>query len=199
MTQHPNYISNAFGSTHLNGFNHTNNSSGRRLSNVFVKNNAIYPRTVFLDVRPSLEKPLTEEEFLQSLKPKDAFSKRTDVIYDNVKPVLMVMRVMACLPLQINTSGYFSFRTVSHTMLYSMIMYMAVLAHVAWVLMQRIEIKQEGKSNGDTGSRFEEAVIAYLFIVYLLPIFMIPILWYETKKIVSVFNDWKKFEVRLKF
>jgi len=37
---------------------------------------------------------------------------------------------------------------------------------------------------------FEEAVIAYLFLVNILPIMIIPILWYEARKIAKLFNDW---------
>jgi len=42
---------------------------------------------------------------------------------------------------------------------------------------------------------FEEAVIAYLFLVNILPIMIIPILWYEARKIARLFNDWDDFEV----
>lgn len=47
--------------------------------------------------------------------------------------------------------------------------------------------------------RFEEAVIAYLFLVNILPIFIIPLMWAETKKIASVMNDWNDFEVKFSF
>jgi gustatory receptor len=43
--------------------------------------------------------------------------------------------------------------------------------------------------------RFEEAVIAYLFIVNLLPCIIVPIMWSETKKVSNVLNDWTDFEV----
>lgn len=43
--------------------------------------------------------------------------------------------------------------------------------------------------------RFEEAVIAYLFIVNLLPIIIVPLMWYESKKIASILNSWMDFEV----
>jgi gustatory receptor len=42
--------------------------------------------------------------------------------------------------------------------------------------------------------RFEEAVIAYLFIVNLLPCIMIPILWSEIGKVATVLNSWSEFE-----
>ncbi len=45
--------------------------------------------------------------------------------------------------------------------------------------------------------RFEEAVVAYLFIVNILPVIIIPLLWYESKKVVEVINNWTDFEVNL--
>ena len=44
---------------------------------------------------------------------------------------------------------------------------------------------------------FEEAVIAYLFLVNILPIFLIPLMWWETRKICSLVNDWDDFEVKM--
>lgn len=44
--------------------------------------------------------------------------------------------------------------------------------------------------------RFEEAVIAYLFIVNLLPIIIVPLMWYEARKIAAFLNSWADFEVR---
>lgn len=43
--------------------------------------------------------------------------------------------------------------------------------------------------------RFEEAVVAYLFIVNILPVIIIPLLWYESKKVAIVMNNWRDFEV----
>lgn len=60
---------------------------------------------------------------------------------------------------------------------------------MSYTFTKRIEIVRNGEG------RFEEAVIAYLFIVNLLPIFIIPIMWYEAKKIASILNEWSDFEV----
>lgn len=43
--------------------------------------------------------------------------------------------------------------------------------------------------------RFEEAVIAYLFLVNILPVCIIPLIWTETGKFSAVLNDWTEFEV----
>lgn len=47
--------------------------------------------------------------------------------------------------------------------------------------------------------RFEESVIAYLFIVNILPIIVIPLMWSESKKIAIVYNNWSDFEVLTMF
>lgn len=44
--------------------------------------------------------------------------------------------------------------------------------------------------------RFEEAVIAYLFLVNILPVLIVPLIWTETGKFCRILNDWTDFEVR---
>lgn len=48
-------------------------------------------------------------------------------------------------------------------------------------------------------AKFVEAVIAYLFIVNLLPIIIVPLMWYESRKIALIMNDWADFEVKWNF
>lgn len=43
---------------------------------------------------------------------------------------------------------------------------------------------------------FEESVIAYLFLLNILPILIIPMMWLETGKFTEVLNNWTEFEVR---
>lgn len=43
--------------------------------------------------------------------------------------------------------------------------------------------------------RFEEAVIAYLFVVNILPVVIIPLMWLESRKIARVLDNWTDFEV----
>lgn len=51
------------------------------------------------------------------------------------------------------------------------------------------------KRLADLEGRFVEAVIAYLFIVNLLPIIIVPLMWYESIKIASMLQDWSRLEV----
>lgn len=59
----------------------------------------------------------------------------------------------------------------------------------SYILMNRIAIVRTLEG------RFEEAVIAYLFIVNLLPIIIVPLMWYESQKVAAIFNSWADFEV----
>lgn len=60
----------------------------------------------------------------------------------------------------------------------------------SYILVDRINTVQ------NLEGRFEEAVIAYLFIVNLLPIIIVPVMWYESRKIASILNNWADFEVQ---
>lgn len=61
--------------------------------------------------------------------------------------------------------------------------------YMSYTFVKRIEIVR------NVEGRFEEAVIAYLFIVNLLPILIVPILWCEAKKVANILNEWSDFEV----
>lgn len=61
--------------------------------------------------------------------------------------------------------------------------------YVVFVVIKRIAIVR------NLEGRFEEAVIAYLFIVNLLPVIIVPMMWYEATKVVVVWNHWSDFEV----
>lgn len=62
-------------------------------------------------------------------------------------------------------------------------------AYVGYVSLNRLKIIS------NLSGPFEEAVIAYLFLVNILPIALIPILWLEVPKIAQIWNDWNDFEV----
>lgn len=51
------------------------------------------------------------------------------------------------------------------------------------------------KSISDLEGKFVEAVIGYLFIVNLLPLIIVPLMWYESPKIAEILNSWAEFEV----
>ena len=63
--------------------------------------------------------------------------------------------------------------------------------YVFFIARDRIEIISSLEG------RFEESVIAYLFLLNILPILIIPMTWIETRKFTDVLNNWTEFEVCL--
>lgn len=60
---------------------------------------------------------------------------------------------------------------------------------MGFIAYDRIQIVQSLEG------RFEESVIAYLFLINILPILIIPMVWIETGKFTEVLNNWTEFEV----
>lgn len=65
----------------------------------------------------------------------------------------------------------------------------ATKTYVIYVAVNRIQIVRSLEG------RFEEAVIAYLFLVNILPVCIVPLIWTETHKLSNVLNAWTDFEV----
>lgn len=71
--------------------------------------------------------------------------------------------------------------------------YSPVQLYVYFVALNRLKIIR------NLEGRFEEAIIAYLFLVNLVPIIIIPMMWYEARKVAKLLNHWADFEVWLLF
>lgn len=65
--------------------------------------------------------------------------------------------------------------------------------YVGFIAYDRISIVQSIEG------RFEESVIAYLFLINIFPILIIPMVWIETGKFTEVLNNWTEFEVIMEF
>ncbi|CAG9793275.1 unnamed protein product [Diatraea saccharalis] len=111
-----------------------------------------------------------------------------DIIYENIKPVFTILRVMGVLPLTRTSPGNNEFQLVSPPMVYSVIVYFSLVAYIMYLSLIKGQIMRTSEG------KFEEAVIEYLFTIYLFPMLAVPILWYETGKIAGVLNEWVKFE-----
>ncbi|KAF5281537.1 hypothetical protein FQA39_LY05072 [Lamprigera yunnana] len=109
------------------------------------------------------------------------------IVYECIKPMILLMRSMGVLPLH-PISETKQFKIAPILMIYSIILYIAMLSYVGYVKWDKVEIVRS------TEEKFEEAVIDYLFSVYLFPVVLVPITWYECIKMASVFNDWHNFE-----
>lgn len=154
------------------------------------------PRVVFLDVKPvespdDKRPPLFNKEVAFEKPGGDLmFSQpQRDIIYENIKPVLMVLRGLGAFPITRPKSGVTLFAIASPAMAYSFFVFIAMIGYIVYISMNRT------KSSKASEGRFEEAVISYLFTIQLSPLFMIPTMWYETKKIAEVLNSWSDFEI----
>ncbi|GAB0098478.1 hypothetical protein DMENIID0001_142160 [Sergentomyia squamirostris] len=166
-------------------------------------------RSVFLDEKPTLDivtarKSISELQgfrgapgagpLANGMPPPAAFvdsltSYPQDIIYDNAKPINIVLRLMGALPISKPRAGECEYRLSSLTMIYSFFLLVGLLTYVVFVVIKRIQIVR------NLEGRFEEAVIAYLFLVNLLPVIIVPMMWYESKKVVVVWNHWSDFEL----
>lgn len=137
----------------------------------------VHPRVVFLDVQP-----------VGSACSAPGLQK--DVVYTNIKPVLLLLRALGTLPYSRPRPGMTVATLAAPAALYSVVLFTALLTYVGYVSLHRVRIVRSAEG------RFEEAVIAYLFTVYLFPVIILPIMWYETRKAAQVLNGWADFEVK---
>ncbi|KAJ2954775.1 hypothetical protein O0L34_g3079 [Tuta absoluta] len=152
-------------------------------------------KPIFLDVSPSRSAHLRTPS-AKSIEPiRDNFiapSITRDVVYENMKPVFTLLRLMGAVPLTKPSAGVNQYHLASPAMLYSAVIFFSVVSYVLYLSLHKVQILRSAEG------KFEEAVIEYLFTVYLFPLAVIPIMWYETRKIASVFNSWVDFEIEYK-
>lgn len=113
----------------------------------------------------------------------------TDVVYENVKPVFTLLRLMGVFPLSRPAPRINQFNFASSSMLYSIVIFVTLITYVLYLTTNKVQILKNSEG------KFEETVIEYLFSVYFFPIIFIPIFWQETRKIAEVLNQWVEFEV----
>lgn len=147
-------------------------------------------KIVFLDVTPvrTPVKPISPNVVapIRNNLVDDNFSN--DIVYENIKPVFNLLRIMGVLPITRPRPGVNQFQTTSPSMIYSFLVYCALISYVLYLTLHKVQIQRTAEG------KFEEAVIEYLFTVYLFPMIAIPLLWYETRKIAEVLNGWVGFE-----
>lgn len=108
------------------------------------------------------------------------------VVYECLKPIILLERSMGIFPISVDFRG--NAKVTLPLMIYSVIVLILILLYIAYIKWDKVEIIRSAEG------KFEEAVIDYLFTVYLLPVVIIPIAWYESTKIASVFSEWMAFE-----
>lgn len=147
---------------------------------------------IFLDVTPSRTPYPRSANVVVPMKDNlmDPLISK-DIVYENIKPVFTLLRVMGVLPLTRPSARVNQFVLISPSMFYSVIVCASLVTFIVYLSLHKVQILK------NTEGKFEEAVIEYLFTVYLFPALLIPILWYETRKIAGVLNSWVEFEVRM--
>lgn len=115
-----------------------------------------------------------------------------DIVYKSMRPVYLFLRVMGVFPYTRNKPGSASFPLIAPAMGYSVLVFISLLTYVIFIAINRIKVVQS------LDGRFEESVIAYLFLVNILPVFIIPMMWTETGRFTLVLNSWTDFEVIFK-
>ncbi|XP_026497405.1 gustatory and odorant receptor 24 [Vanessa tameamea] len=175
------------------------------------KSNTLYPKTmsipngfatqiadkpknkiIFLDVTPPHTPHFISTSSNSIVPIHDNFIApkiNNDIIYENIKPVFTILRMMGVLPLTRTSPGRNQFQIASPSMLYSIICYVSLISYVLYLSLNKVQILRTAEG------KFEEAVIEYLFTVYLFPMLVVPIIWYETRKIAGILNGWVDFEV----
>ncbi|XP_065076024.1 gustatory and odorant receptor 24-like [Ochlerotatus camptorhynchus] len=158
-------------------------------------------RTVFLDAKPIYheDKPTISNAFNNRVgfppnSARDAFglesefNSRSDIVYGITKPIYNVLRMLGVFPFSRPSPGVTLFTCASSSMAYCSVFFVTLMVYVSYITFQRIQIVRTLEG------RFEEAVIAYLFIVNILPVLIIPLMWYETRKVSNLLNQWVDFE-----
>ncbi|XP_055606612.1 gustatory and odorant receptor 24 isoform X2 [Uranotaenia lowii] len=155
-------------------------------------------RPVFLDVKPVYPelKPPGSNGFGNRVgfpprTAREAFGieiVNTDIVYDNTKSIYNVLRILGVFPFTRPSPGVTMCAFATPAMMYCAVFFLALAVYVGFILVQRIVIVRTIEG------RFEEAVIAYLFIVNILPILIVPLMWYETHKVSNLLNNWADFE-----
>ncbi|XP_060518960.1 gustatory and odorant receptor 24 isoform X2 [Cylas formicarius] len=107
------------------------------------------------------------------------------IVINYLKPVLRTLRILGLLPVANSDRGYF---VTIHWIVYSVLLLLFIMGYTAFIQLHKVEEAKAGEG------RFEEAVIDYLFTVYLIPIVTNVIGLYEAKKQAEVLNQIISFE-----
>lgn len=108
------------------------------------------------------------------------------VVYECLKPIILLERSMGIFPISVVSDG--ATKVTLSLMIYSIVLLLLILLYIAYIKWDKVEFIKSAEG------KFEEAVIDYLFTVYLIPVIIIPVAWYESTRTASVFSEWRAFE-----
>lgn len=148
------------------------------------------PRRVLLDGSATYNRPRMVQVAPVTIPPPigKAFEQHNQgVVFETLKPVIHLLRAIGLFPIAMREPpGIFA---VSFPLfIYSIALLLTVASYVGYIKWDKVEIVKTAEG------KFEDAVIDYLFSVYLLPVVLIPIALYEAKKVAKVYNEWSLFE-----
>nr|XP_023022354.1 gustatory and odorant receptor 24 [Leptinotarsa decemlineata] len=107
------------------------------------------------------------------------------VFFNSIKPMVYLLKAVGIFPIG-NTGCVF--QTTPQLLIYSIAVFVVIFAYICYIRWDKVEMVRSAEG------RFEEAVIDYLFTVYLVPIVINPIAWYEAKKQARVLTNLVAFE-----
>ncbi|KAL3283038.1 hypothetical protein HHI36_006196 [Cryptolaemus montrouzieri] len=136
-------------------------------------------------VAPAPEHPWESRRAFEKIEDEGEVEGR---VYEVLKPVLFLQRVMGIYPIGVVGKG--KFEVTSHLLIYSAAIFLFVVGYIGYIKWEKVEIVK----SDDAENKFEEAVIDYLFTVYLIPILINPIALYEAKHHAVIMNDFAQFE-----
>lgn len=106
-------------------------------------------------------------------------------VVDGFKPMMYLLRIIGIFP--IGAVGP-TFQVTKPLLAYSIFIFLFVLGLIGYIRWDKVEIVRSAEG------RFEEAVIDYLFTIYLVPILINPLVWYEARKQANVLTAIVDFE-----
>nr|UNE74350.1 gustatory receptor 3 [Holotrichia oblita] len=108
------------------------------------------------------------------------------VVYECLKPIILLERAMGIFPISVVQRG--RAKVTLPLTIYSAFVFLLIISYIGYTKWDKVEIVRSAEG------KFEEAVIDYLFTVYLIPVILIPVAWYESSRTASVFSEWMAFE-----
>ncbi|KAG5889450.1 hypothetical protein JTB14_016432 [Gonioctena quinquepunctata] len=107
------------------------------------------------------------------------------VLFDTLKPMLYLLKAVGLLPIA-NVGPIFE--VTLQLLIYSIAVFVVFFGYICYIKWDKVEMVRSAEA------RFEEAVIDYLFTVYLVPIVMNPIAWYGARKQARLLTNFIAFE-----
>lgn len=144
---------------------------------VLLDGSATYNRPRMVQVAPATFPPPVGKAFDQP---------HQGVVFETLKPIIYLLRAIGLFPIAREPPGIFVVSTP--LLIYSAAVLLAIAGYVGYIKWDKVEIVKTAEG------KFEDAVIDYMFSVYLLPVVMIPIALYEARKVAKVYNEWNLFE-----